>query len=278
MTSKTLRARVALIELEAMGLTLDDLLEVTGREVANRPTGPTIADYVPVVAEGFQPRSQTGAPSGLVVIDVDPTHGGDDTLKKIEEKHGAFPPGRTVRTGSGGMHLYFQHPGHKMANTAGRLGPGIDTRADGGYVLAPPSRHRTGGVYVVAGHGMQIPEMPIWLLQALEPPPPRTMPERSAPKDVGAWAKAAVTGELDRLGHAKEGSRNDTLNRVAYRLGQIIGSGALAEHEIEPMLIERGIALGLREREVVKTVRSGMQAGEGSPRGPTARSSPEPEL
>jgi len=44
------------------------------------------------------------------------------------------------------------------------------------------------------------------------------------------------------------------------------------------MLIERGIALGLREREVVKTVRSGMQAGEGSPRGPTTRSSPEPEL
>lgn len=58
MTSKTLRARVALTELEAMGLTLDDLLEATGREVAERPIGPTIADYVPIVAEGFQPRSR----------------------------------------------------------------------------------------------------------------------------------------------------------------------------------------------------------------------------
>lgn len=58
MTDKTLRARVALTELEAMGLTLDDLLAVTGREVASRPIGPTIADYVPVVADSYQPRSR----------------------------------------------------------------------------------------------------------------------------------------------------------------------------------------------------------------------------
>lgn len=220
---------------------------------------------------------RTGAPSGLVVVDVDPSHGGTDALKVLTEKHGALPPGRTVRTGSGGLHLYFRHPGHNLPNTAGRLGPGIDTRSDGGYVLAPPTRHKSGGVYVVARHGMHIPEMPVWLLQTLEPPPLRPMPDRSAARDAGAWAKAAVSGELDRLRQAKEGTRNDTLNRVAFRLGQIIGSGALAEHEIEPMLIERGIALGLREREVVKTVHSGMRAGEGSPRGPTGRETPEPE-
>lgn len=221
---------------------------------------------------------QTGAPSGLVVVDIDPAHGGNDTLKALTEEHGDFPPGRTVRTGSGGLHLYFQHPGHDMPNTAGRLGPGVDTRGDRGYVLAPPSRHRTGGVYMVTSHGMQIPEMPLWLLQALEPAPTRPTRERSEPRDAGAWAKAAVAGELDRLGNAKDGTRNDTLNKVAFRLGQIIGSGALAEHEVEPMLIERGIALGLREREVVKTVRSGMQAGEGSPRGPTARRTPDLDL
>lgn len=58
MTDKTLRARVALTEIEAMGLTLDDLIAVTGRDVAARPTGPTIADYVPVVAATYQPRSR----------------------------------------------------------------------------------------------------------------------------------------------------------------------------------------------------------------------------
>ena len=53
------------------------------------------------------------------------------------------------------------------------------------------------------------------------------------------------------------------------RLGQLIGSGALHEHDVEPLLIEQGIAIGLREREVVKTVHSGLTAGQGSPRGPT---------
>jgi integrase len=58
MTDKTLRARVALSELEAMGLSLDDLLAVAGREPTRRTPGPTVADYVAVVAESYQPRSR----------------------------------------------------------------------------------------------------------------------------------------------------------------------------------------------------------------------------
>lgn len=211
---------------------------------------------------------RTGEPSGLVVIDVDPAHGGSDTLASLESGHGPLPPGRTIRTGSGGTHLYFSHPGHSLPNTAGKLGPGVDTRADGGYVIAPPSRHRTGGVYKVASHGQLLPELPAWVLQMLQPPA-RTLPDRFPPRDATSWAKAAVEGELDRLRHASEGCRNDTLNRVAFRLGQIIGGGALKEDDIEPLLIEHGIALGLREREVVKTVYSGLRAGEGAPSGPS---------
>lgn len=58
MTDMTLRARVALTEIEAMGLTLDDLLAVAGRVAAPRRTGPTVADYIPVVAAGYQTRSR----------------------------------------------------------------------------------------------------------------------------------------------------------------------------------------------------------------------------
>jgi len=53
-----LRARVVLAELEALGLTLDDLLAVAGRDVTVQATGPTVADYVPLVAAGYKPRSQ----------------------------------------------------------------------------------------------------------------------------------------------------------------------------------------------------------------------------
>lgn len=208
---------------------------------------------------------RTGAASGLVVVDIDPDHGGDETLAILQVEHGPLPACRTIRTGSGGRHLYFAHPGHALPNTAGRLGSGVDTRADGGYVIAPPSRHRAGGSYKVASHGQLLPELPTWILRSLQPAPPRMAPALSQLRDATAWAKAAVDGELDRLRHASEGSRNDTLNRVAFRLGQIIGGGALAEHDIEPLLVEHGIALGLREREVVSTVHSGLRAGERAP-------------
>lgn len=58
MTARTLRARVALAEIEAMGLTVGNLLAVAGRETTPRPTCPTVGDYVQVVAEGYQPRSR----------------------------------------------------------------------------------------------------------------------------------------------------------------------------------------------------------------------------
>lgn len=212
---------------------------------------------------------RTGTPSGLVVIDIDPDHGGNHTLAALQTEHGQLPPGRTIRTGSGGTHLYYRHPGHHLPNSASRLGPGIDTRGDGGYIIAPPSHHRTGGTYKVVAHGQTLPDLPDWVLEALQPPLPPPLPpglDRPAPKNATAWARAAVDGELTRLRQAPEGARNDTLNRVAYRLGQIIGGGALTEHDVEPLLIERGIATGLREREVVQTVHSGLRAGEDSPR------------
>lgn len=58
MTDTALRARVALRELEAMGLSLDDLLAVDGRDAPPRPEAKTVAEYVPVVAAGYQPRSR----------------------------------------------------------------------------------------------------------------------------------------------------------------------------------------------------------------------------
>jgi len=208
---------------------------------------------------------RTGAPSRLVVIDIDPDHGGDDSLEKLIDHHGALPGARTIRTGSGGTHLYFRHPGHSVPNSAGKLGAGIDVRGDGGYVIAPPSRHRNGRLYVVARQGGVVPELPPWVEAALRPAPALTSSrDTSVPRDATAWGRAALEGEVERLRHAQPGARNDTLNRVAFRLGQVINRGALAEHDVEPLLIQEGIALGLREREVVTTVASALRAGEGA--------------
>ncbi len=87
----------------------------------------------------------TGAASGLVVVDLDrkPNKNGIESLKAL----GAMPRTLIARSGSGGLHLYFTHPGGEVPSSSNKLGPGIDVRGDGGYVIAPPSRHISGGVY-----------------------------------------------------------------------------------------------------------------------------------
>jgi len=88
----------------------------------------------------------TGRLSGLVVLDVDPRHGGAESLAAFEAEHGPLPDTLEVLTGGGGRHLYFRHPGGRVGNRVG-LRPGMDLRGDGGCVVAPPSVHPSGQSY-----------------------------------------------------------------------------------------------------------------------------------
>ena len=82
----------------------------------------------------------TGALSGLIVLDVDPRHGGDESLRQIESTAGALPVTVEARSGGGGRHVYFAHPGVRVPNRIG-LRSGLDVRGDGGCIVAPPSVH-----------------------------------------------------------------------------------------------------------------------------------------
>lgn len=108
----------------------------------------------------------TGAISDLVVLDVDPQHGGDESLAELEQRHGALPHTVESLTGGGGRHLYFRHPGGHILNRVG-LSPGVDLRGDGGVVVAPPSVHPSGRCYCweVSCHPDETPvvPMPAWL-------------------------------------------------------------------------------------------------------------------
>ena len=81
---------------------------------------------------------RSGAPSGTVVIDVDPP--GIGTMR-ILVRNGVLPRTLAAVTGRGGFHLVYAHPGGKIMSGAGKGGPGVDVKADGGYVVAPPSVH-----------------------------------------------------------------------------------------------------------------------------------------
>jgi hypothetical protein len=88
----------------------------------------------------------TGALSGIVVLDVDPRHGGKDSLRALERDHGSLPKTVESITGGGGRHVYFAHPGNEVRNRT-NIEPGIDLRGDGGCIVAPPSIHPSGKRY-----------------------------------------------------------------------------------------------------------------------------------
>ena len=224
---------------------------------------------------------RTGAEAGLVVVDVDPPHGGADSLDRLVSTYGRFfDSTRTVRTGGDGWHFYFRHPGGLVRNDTGRrLGRGIDVRGDGGYVLAPPSVHISGNRYELHAPRREVAALPDWLAERLTREPDRPRFPNTSPVDgphAERWAAAALNGEMDRLRAAQEGTRNDTLNRIAFRLGQIVASGALDERPVKAALVQGAQAVGLAEREAVSTVESGMRAGQTLPRGP--RGADEHEL
>lgn len=93
----------------------------------------------------------TGDVSGFFVLDVDPKNGGDASLDLLVAKDGPMPTTVTVRTGSGGRHFYFQMPDHPLGNGSGSLPRGLEIRANGDYVMAPPSRHVSGDIYECTG-------------------------------------------------------------------------------------------------------------------------------
>jgi len=89
----------------------------------------------------------TGNVSKLVVIDVDPRNGGDESLRQLEDSHGDLSSGLVVQTGGGGQHIYFTYPDGGIDLKSHVLTVGVDIKADGGYVVAPPSLHASGKEY-----------------------------------------------------------------------------------------------------------------------------------
>jgi len=114
----------------------------------------------------------TGALSGVVVLDVDPRHGGDESLSKLEALNGALPQTVESVTGGGGRHIYFAHPGHETRNRVG-IEPGLDLRGDGGTIVLPPSIHPGGNPYRWRpGHApdeIELAPFPSWLADQRHP-------------------------------------------------------------------------------------------------------------
>jgi Bifunctional DNA primase/polymerase, N-terminal len=202
---------------------------------------------------------------GLVVVDVDGTQG-RQALAALQRAHRPLPPTLTALTGRG-MHLYFQAGEHRIGNSAGRLGAGLDVRGRGGHVVAPPSLHADGHRYRSRTRHRPAP-LPSWLAQLLTPatPPRRRAPSPSPASSHRAqrYLTAALLGEVAHVAAARPGTRNDTLNRAAFRLGQLAAAGNL--DALSAPLLDAALTAGLTEREALGTINSGLTAGQRHPR------------
>ena len=147
---------------------------------------------------------RTGAASGLVVLDVDGEDGAE-SLRALEREHGALPRTASVVTPRGGSHFYFRHPGVDVPNSAGKLGVGVDTRGENGYITAPPSIGANGCRYE-PDERAPLAEMPGWLLERLRTPQNAF---RRAP--ASDWIAIVRDG-------LNEGQRNDGLTRLVGHL------------------------------------------------------------
>jgi hypothetical protein len=187
----------------------------------------------------------TGAVSGLVVLDIDPGHGGQQSLAQWEQTHDPLPMSVEASTGGGGRHLYFRHPGGVIHNRAG-LAPGIDLRGDGGCVVAPPSLHSSGKLYSwVEGRApgeASLSELPPWLLAMLQDT------QRSSGHSVKYWRQLVKEGVV-------EGTRNNTLASLA---GHLLWHGVDADVVMEMLLCWNRARCSppLDDEEVIRTVMS----------------------
>ncbi len=151
----------------------------------------------------------TGAVSGgLMVVDRD---GKDNPWPEDPDRQLDLSAALMVKTGGGGRHFYFRTE-EQLGNTIGTLGHKIDTRCEGGYVVAPPSMHQSGDRYEFIGDDEIVPvsELPL--------PPKWLLDELKSPKKDGAaggseWAKLLDEG-------VGEGERNGMCARLA---GYLIG-------------------------------------------------------
>ncbi|GAA3638108.1 bifunctional DNA primase/polymerase [Lentzea roselyniae] len=229
-------------------------------------------------------------PAGLVVIDLDVVKPGEqapdgqdlagirhglEVLALLAEDAGQPLPTETftVATPSGGLHLYFTAPADvEYRNTAGRLGWHIDTRAHGGYVVAPGSIVN-GKPYEVT-EAAPVVELFAWIADRLRPAPP---PAPAAPIRLPSgdrrskYLDAAIAAEVARVEGATAGARNEALYLAAVALGQLAAGGCLTEDEVRGTLTRAAagyIAVdpGRRQYKVDATITSGLKAGAKRPR------------
>lgn len=209
----------------------------------------------------------------LVVIDLD----GQAAIETFERQFPYLLNTFTVLTGSGkGKHLYYRvddlppttritYPNHQ----------GIELRANGCYVVAPPSLHPDTHAPYRPQSNVSVRQLPHlngvkqWLYSQLARKQEFSKGTDGRIKvegNITRWADAALHYECRDVRLAREGNRNRRLSLAAYNLGQIVGDGNLSRATVENALLGAALQVGLSEHESIATIASGLEKGISEPR------------
>jgi hypothetical protein len=216
--------------------------------------------------------------SGVWGLDVDAPsddHAADGVaaLASLVKQHGPIPPRPMTRSGGGGYGLFFRHRGEPIHGATGWPVPGIDPRRGRLSVTIPPSIHiRTHRAYawVVAPWELSPPDAPAWFLKAVAPPPmPAAWPisgdiANANPTRRRHYAEAALRNAVSRVVSAREGQRNDVLNKAIFGLVRFASAGDLSMREIAECMAVAARHAGLPAPEVQATLRSALRSANAS--------------
>jgi hypothetical protein len=168
----------------------------------------------------------TGRPSGIVGLDIDvkQSRNGLVTLELLGV--GGHPTAPTAHTPSGGLHILFGWPGFRIPCSTDKLGPGLDVRGDGGYLVLPPGPGRSWDPHL--GPDTALPPLPQWIVARCTS---RQQQSRRRPSfhrsRLTPYGRAALDDAVRRIRHAAAGQQELTLNSEAFRVARLVGRGLL---------------------------------------------------
>jgi len=219
----------------------------------------------------------TGAGLGLVVLDIDvkdPAAYGYDTLDDLG--FAILPVTPMVHTASGGLHLYFLHPGGEFRNTCGArgagIGPGLDWRGDGGYVIAPSPESGYSWDHAANFRTTKPVPVPAGLMpKKIEEP--RAAPAVKPAIGLSRYAEAALDAACKAIMSSPAGQQETTLNAECYSIGTLAGARAIPQDTARAALLWAAGNMTSydprrpwRTREIAEKVNHAFDAGLLNPR------------
>jgi len=223
---------------------------------------------------------RTGSTSGLAVVDFDFRiwHGDHPansdpawrTMCSLDEQR-LLPGTVMAETGNGGLHMLYAHPGDGyLMSGAAKYGLGVDSKADGGYIVAAPSATASGKRYRWLPGSEdwrhKLTPLPDELAARLRPP----VPAPAVKAVVAPWTRpeqagARLAGLVRTVLEGAEGERNDRLHWAAKKAGAMVAAGEVDEATAVAVLTDAGVAVGLSASEIGDagrgTIASGLRKG-----------------